>query len=55
MPDHPCHMQSRGFLATGRNLVPTSCQELPPSPGHCCAPMAPMNVHSPTHVLEQDL
>lgn len=30
MPDHPCHMQGRGFLATGHNLVPTSCQELPP-------------------------
>lgn len=30
MPDHPCHMQGRGLLATGHNLVPTSCQELPP-------------------------
>lgn len=29
-PDHPCHVQGRGLLATGHNLVPTSCQELPP-------------------------
>lgn len=30
MPDHPCHVQARGLCATGHNLVPTSCQELPP-------------------------
>lgn len=30
MPDHPCHIQGRGLLATGHSLVPTSCQELPP-------------------------
>lgn len=30
MPDHPCHVQGRGLLATGHSLVPIPSQELPP-------------------------
>lgn len=48
MPERSCHIQGRGLLATGHNLVLASCQELPPRG-------TAVKVHSPTHVLEQEL